>query len=224
MVIFGTRNESGERVDPPLGCCLEILEQRCGDRVQGHQHRAKRTQHRFIRAEFTSTASRLRALKAGSIEVDGLVFLVTRSDEDAVATSDAGSTSGEETSLKQRVIELERVGSEANKRIAVLEKEVVELRATRAPHGTPPGLARAPSPPRRANLGGGRSNSSSRLRDEERGKGLFGEPAVGGPSRSASSRDEPHGQGSIADPGSSGGLFGSTAGPGPAEHAVGDIV
>ena len=66
IVVFGAIDEKGERIAPPLGYVLEILEQRCGDCVTGREHRAKRIPHRFIRAEFISRESRLRAMKPGS--------------------------------------------------------------------------------------------------------------------------------------------------------------
>ena len=57
VVVFGAISDKGERVSPPLGYISDILEQRCGDPVTGRE--AKRTRHRFIRAEFISRESRL---------------------------------------------------------------------------------------------------------------------------------------------------------------------
>ena len=106
---------------------MEILEQRCRDCVTGREHRSKRTQHGFIRAEFISRESRLCAIKSGSIEIDGLVFLVNRADEDVAVASDAGSASGDETSRKGRVGTLEGTVAESNMRVGKLEETVAAL-------------------------------------------------------------------------------------------------
>ena len=86
VVVFGAIDDKGERVSPPLGYILEILEQRCGDPVTAREHRAKRTRHRFIRVEFISKDSRLRGMKSSSIEIDGLVFFVVNFSSSLVSS------------------------------------------------------------------------------------------------------------------------------------------